>query len=285
MQLKNDDVFTRPVIKEISDDFSTTFKIEFKVETTRETLELTYKCELRSEVFKNYCKEKKVAVGLHIYSKSILFRKFVTIQLENLDGVITLNRGDVYGKLEISPILVASTDLIINASSELLDKDDSNYSVKKGMILGYAETVELEVDYSLTNLNDLVVIKPTQNKEESNMIEINSEQIIYTLYSEEYNSYEEIYQLEDFFAKKLIKIIHNAIYTRLLYYVLEIQENGEDNDFYESSVFTFIKQSFESKYPDSSIYDITSDLINKYAIELADISFVNITVESEYDDE
>lgn len=285
MKLKINDVFTRPVLKEISEDFSSTFNVEFKLETTRETLELKYQFELKSETFRKYCSVEQVVIGLHIYSQSIMYRKFIEIPLENFEGVISLDRDDVYGKVEISPILVASSDFTLNASSELIDADDDNYSVKKGMILGYAETVELEVDYSMTNLNDLVVIQPVSDKEQSNVIDIKAERIIYYLYNEEYNSYEELYKLENAFAQKLIKIVHNAIYTRLLYYVLEVRENGEEDEFETTSVFEFIRQLFELKYPDINIYEITTDLINKYAIELSEISFVDITVNGEDEDE
>lgn len=285
MKLKNNDVFTRPVLKEISEDFASTFRAEFDVETTRKTLELKYKFELDSIAFKKYCSAEQVVIGLHIYSQTIMYRKFIEISLDNFEGVISLDRDDVYGKVEISPILVAANNFTLTASSELLDIDDDNYSVKKGMILGYAETVELEVDYSMTNLNDLVVIQPVSDKEQSNVIEIKAERIIYYLYNEEYNSYEELYKLENVFAQKLIKIVHNAIYTRLLHYVLEVRENGEEEDFEATSVFEFVRQLFELKYPDINIYEITTDLINKYAIELSEISFVDITVNGEDEDE
>lgn len=285
MRLRNDDVFTRPVLKEISDDFSSTFKVNFNLETTRNSLELSYEIELNSEVFMSYCLSDKVKIGLHLYSPSIVYRKFIEIELEDLEGVISLKRDDLYGKVEISPLLIANEDFTLSANEELEDIDDDNYGVKKGMVLGYAETVELEVDYSMTNLNDLVVIQPVTDREQSNVIEIQAERIIYYLYNQEYNSYEELYSLENSFAQKLIKIVHNAIYTRLLYYVLEVRDNGEEAEFEATSVYEFINQVFESKYPENNIYEISTDLINKYAVELSEISFVDITVEGDDEDE
>lgn len=283
MKLKNSDVFTRPVLKEISEDFSSTFSAEFNIVTNRNSLELQYNMSLNSSVFNQYCSSNDVIIGLHMYSQSILYRKFIEIDLDDLIGSIELDRNEVFSKVEISPILIANNDFMIEVEQELVDVDDNNYFVKKGMILGYAETVEIEVDYSKTDLNDLVVIKPTDSKEQSNIIEI-KDKVIYYLSNEEYNSYEELYSSDNPYTQRLIKIVHNAIYTRILYYIIESRENDTLYEIMDFPVIEYITQLFEANFPGVDILEIDTEIVNKYAIELSEISFVNITVEGEEDE-
>ncbi len=283
MKLKNSDVFTRPVLKEISEDFSSTFSAEFEIVTNRNSLELQYNIVLNSSVFNQYCSSNNAVIGLHMYSQSILYRKFVEIDLDELKGSIELDRNEVFSKVEISPILIANKDFVIEVEQELHDIEDNNYFVKKGMILGYAETIEIEVDYSKTDLNDLVVINPTSDIEQSNMIEI-KDKVIYYLFSEEYNSYEELYSSDNPYTQRLIKIVHNAIYTRILHYIIESRESDNLYEIMELPIIEYIIQLFEVNFPGVDVLEIDTDVVNKYAIELSDISFVNITVEGEDDE-
>lgn len=281
MKLKNSDIFTRPVLKEISEDFNTSFQADFAIETYTNSLELHYKFMLDSIVFKKYCSNKEIVIGLHIYSQKILYRKFIQINIENFSGKIELSRDEIFDKLEISPLLIANTDFSMNVPSELVQADENNYHVKRGMILGYVETIEIEVDYSKTNLNDLVVIKPTKEKEQSNSIDIGENGVVYHLENEEYNSYNELYMSSNPYTQRLVKIVHNAINTRILSFIIEMREKEELDVIRDYPIIEYMEQKFDQLFPTINLFELELDEVNKYAIELSAISFVNISSEGE----
>lgn len=281
MKIRNNDIFSRPMLKEIQTDFKKKFTANFEISTQKEELILLYKIELESEAFQEYCKNNNTTIYLHLYSQNIMYREVHEIPLDKLEGQVRLDRNKVFSKIEISPILVAQKEFLVNANGELEDEEDNFYQVKKGMILGYAETIELEIDFSKTKLDDLVTIKPTENEQQSNVIEIHDDCIIYNLSNEEFNSYKELYESDNEYTKRLIKIVHNAIYTCLLYHVIE---NREKEDFLNTQIYEYIEQVFSIEFPDEQLTEISSDQVNYYAMRLSNISFVNITTEGESDD-
>ncbi|WOO86494.1 hypothetical protein RZE82_05115 [Mollicutes bacterium LVI A0039] len=281
MRLRNSDQFPRPMIKEIEEDFNSSFRVDIAIVTKEKSIELHYTIDINSKLFTEHCLNDDVKIGFHLYAQNIMYREFREVKIGELEGVIELSRDEVFNKIDITPIIVANRDFEVYCLDEI--KDDDNYRVKKGMILGYVETFELEVDYSKTSMNDIVVVKPVDDEHQSHIIEIGNK-VVYYMTKEEYNAFDSLYSSEKEHDKRIVKLVHNAINTRLLYQLEESKQNGDEDEFLSSRVFDYLKYQFSYKFPNIDIMSIGSDEINKYAIELSEISFIDISMDGdEYD--
>lgn len=269
MRLTNDKVFPRPILKDEMEDFKTTFSVNFKEPDNRtKSIGIGYKYECGSSIFNELISAGKVGIYLHMYSSNNMFRECIDISYEQED-FIEFDKKKLFGSCDISVVMCAKEDLVINGANELIDSSDNFYQVLKGQIIAFAPTVELELDLSKNTLNDFVHVCHTKNPENYNMISLRNESgVIYYLSEEEYKAYADLYNSNDKLAKTLSLIIHQNIYNRLF-----LELNNEDSDVVMDKCIQLLLFQFARLYPDKDIYAVNPSEYGKYSYEMSNLSF------------
>ncbi len=276
MKLTNSKIYPRPMLKDINDGYKSNIEAFFGIEQYVDKSILKYDVKISSNEIIDLVSKGKAGVYLHLYSLNEMYREVFDIS-ENLYSSISLKKEKVYNTFEISTIICAKEDLVISGENELLDPDDVKYQVNKGMIIGFAETQICDVDLSHQNLDDLVSVKSTTEKEAINKIEINDDNIIFYMEENEYQAFHELYNSTENVGKSISYVIHSSIYQRLLLEYIENRNNEEElEELIEYKWYKLLEQKFSEKYPNMTLEEIEYSDIPKYALELSDLSFTDV---------
>lgn len=271
MRIYNEDRFNYPVLKNEVEDYKTTFEVEIKAENKKTQVELKYNVKTDSEVLKKLISEGKANVYIHCYAPKYFFRRIEKLEEE---GKIVFSRDEVFGDLDVTPVIMAETDFKLDMSSEAVEDEDV-FQVKKNTIIGFNETSYLQLDFEMSKLEDIVVVERTRIEDTQNRINIQDDRITYYMSYDEYSSFDTLYNSSGKNAELFSRNIHLAIYTKLLTVIyLDQQGYDEIDDIETTAWYQMIESKMDKKH--YNIHDFGIDDISKIAYELAEISYVKL---------
>ncbi len=270
MRLTNNELFPRPILRNIKEDFNS----EFKTQIILEKGNLKYKIELTSNKFKELIEKEDVSIYLHIYSNRNYYRNIIKIDPQHLEGYLNLKELEIFFTVDITFIICANKDLTINIKEELLDEEDNLFVVNKGMILGYDESYTLEIDTSNDQIEDLVVLKSTDRKEDSHKVFIDN-CIKYNLYEDEYTAYKMLNESQTKESKIVEKLLHKSIITNMLLAIASLNEEELESKS-EERWYKYIEQRYKVVYDEKEIIDLKVDEVDYVATQILEINFKDI---------
>lgn len=278
MRLTDKSEFSRPMIRERKFDFESVIDCTYgDIDTFKEKIVISYIVNIDSAILNKHLEKGNIKMFIHLYSSKTMYRDAYPI--DAFEGKLTLPRDEVYGDVEMSLILVSMKSQKLVFKNELKDIDDDNYLVKKGMIVAFANTRLIEIDYSKTKLEDLVVVIATEDPNRYNSIDIDNT-VSYYMSKAEHSAFKSLYDDDNPINKHLAKIVHNAIYTRVLTKVIELKEVEDDEDeFFQSKIYEYIEKQF--KMLEKNIRNISYEEINYYSMLLTNINFQEIVGEED----
>lgn len=273
MKLTDESNFSRPMIRERKFDFENVISCTYgDIHTFQDKIVITYTIKLDSPVLNMHLEKGDIKMFIHLYSSKTMYRDAYLI--DEFEGELSLPREEVYGDVEMSLILVSMKSQNLIFKNELKEIEDDNYLVKKGMIVAFANTRLIEIDYSKTKAEDLVVVIATEDPNRYNNIDIDNT-VSYFMSKEEHSAFKSLYEDDNPVNKHLAKIVHNAIYTRVLTRVIELKELEEnEDDFFQSRIYEYIEKQF--KKLEKNVRNISSEEVNYYSMLLTNINFQEI---------
>lgn len=271
MRIYNEDRFNYPVLKNEVEDYKTTFKVDISAENKKSQVELNYKVTTDSEVLKSLIAEGKASIYIHFYAPKYFFR---SIQKLDIEDKIIFSRNEVFGDLDVTPVIMAERDFILDMSSEAVE-DEEVFQVKKNTIIGFNETSYMQLDFELSKLEDIVVVERTDIEYTQNVIDIQDDKITYYMSYEEYSAFNTLYNSSAKSAEMFSRNIHLAIYTKLLTKIYLEQHGYEEYEDIESTAwYQMVENKMEKKHYNILEFDL--DDISKIANDLAEISYIKL---------
>lgn len=266
MKIRESRMFPYPVLSSMNDDYiDSEFKIFVKAQKNRKVLRLEIVPFLRCETLASQIKENMAEMVVHFECGRTRYRKVRKLS----DGVnyIDFEGKDLNENLQIIAFIVAREQIfsIKSINTEFnSDYDNTSFNIEKGAILAISNQLDIPIDKSLYNFNNVTSIVQIHNNPEGDKnvrIDLSDSLIRILLPAETYKQYSTIGKSENIYTP----ILHSIFVIPALIYCLDYLKNIDDWIDVENLLwFKVIKKKCEEIYGEfekSIIEDKTSVVI------------------------
>lgn len=248
MQIKNNKIFTYPVLSEMNDDYiDSNFKVSVNAKEKNRIIALEIITNITNNDLLNLINQGKASIVCHLECAKTKFRITNVLSLGNNN--IELDKTILNGNLEILTTVVANSP-IKNYHSNCFNKEYGNatFNFEIGSILAIANQITIAIDkdiFDLSKVPSIISIVKNPNDIKKMQIDMTSDKIRVLLSKEDYNVYIHICKSELF-----VPIMHSTIIIPTLIYVFE-ELKREENNYIEYQQYRWYKalsKAFDKQY-------------------------------------
>jgi len=146
--------YPHPVLSPFARDYVDQSEIvgSFTRQSEQGSLTVGYEIKQTSQRLDEFLADKQAALGLSLYAKG---SRWKTLQLiDSTQGKIVIPEASLYGTLEVTPVIVATTDVALDFAGINPEYGTSRFAVQEGDLLAYGPTEALEIDHQKSSVDE-----------------------------------------------------------------------------------------------------------------------------------
>ena len=245
MRIKNNRLFTYPVLTNMNDDYvNCSFKTLIKATKRVRSLEISIECELDNNELLKLLEDDRIEIICHIECSKTKLRYIEKLEL----GInnIEIDSRFINENIEVVTFIIAKEE-INNYSSSKFNKDYNNasFNIERAQIMAIASQVDIPITkdiYDLSDVPSIITIIPSNVK----YMEVNMDdhKIIIKLPKKDFDNY-------SIFGKTIsmhTPILHSMVIVPSLIYVVDelIKRNNDFEGYLDRRWFKVLKKKIES---------------------------------------
>jgi len=178
-------IYQHPVLRNGSKDYSdesifeSSFVAEILGDDFKDTVKVSYTLQVRSKTLLDLVNNKKAGFFISFYCSETLFKQL--IQIDNLQGEVSLPKGKVLGNLEVEPFIIATSPILkFNPVGVNEEYGNSIFDINAGAPLAVGEKDIFPISFVRRSYKDLIRVQ-TSLELDKNEYEISLESNVITI--------------------------------------------------------------------------------------------------------